>query len=313
MLLEVSCLNSRLSILLIPGAAVVLKIILLTSLAMLAFAGNSVLSRLALASGSIDAASFSSIRLLSGIIILAILLPVVAKVREGEAGHFRQAFRGSYKAAAYLFIYVIGFSYAYLTLDTGVGALILFGSVQLTMILISLFAGARFQFMEWLGLMMAVVGFVYLVFPSLTEPSLLGFVLMTIAGIAWGLYTLKGRGAEQPVRDTAYNFIKTLPMIAVLTLLTLSDARFDSSGVMLAIASGAIASGLGYAIWYMALTGLQNVQAAVVQLTVPVIAAIGGVIFASESIGERLIVASLLVLGGVLCVFLSRHRAAKTA
>ncbi len=290
-----------------------LRIVMLTSFAMLAFAGNSVLSRLALASGSIDAASFSSIRLLSGIAILALLLPLVAKVKSGEKGHFQQMFRGSYKAAVYLFLYVIGFSYAYLTLDTGVGALILFGSVQLTMILISLFGGTRFRQLEWLGLLMAVVGFVYLVWPSLTEPSLVGFILMTLAGIAWGLYTLKGRGAEQPVRDTAYNFIKTLPMVAVLMALTLTEARFDIQGVMLAVASGALASGLGYAIWYMALTGLQNVQAAVVQLTVPVIAAMGGVIFAGEIIDERLIIASLLVLGGVLCVFLSRHQAAKTA
>ncbi|WP_336510840.1 DMT family transporter [Aliamphritea spongicola] len=290
-----------------------LRIILLTSIAMLAFAGNSVLSRLALASGSIDAASFSSIRLVSGIVMLAILLPLVAKVKAGEKGHLQQMFRGSYKAAAYLFIYVIGFSYAYLILDTGVGALILFGSVQLTMILISLFTGARFRQLEWIGLLLAIVGFVYLVWPSLTEPSLVGFVLMTVAGIAWGLYTLKGRGADQPVRDTAYNFIKTLPMVAVLTLLTLADARFDLQGVLLAMASGALASGLGYAIWYMALPGLQNVQAAVVQLTVPVIAAAGGVVFAGELIDQRLIVASLLVLGGVLCVFLSRHQAAKTA
>lgn len=282
------------------GEARLVKTLAFTCLALIAFAANSVLCRGALGEQSIDAASFTSIRLFAGALVLFVI------TRLNHTGS-RSTSRGNWPASVMLFTYAITFSFAYISLDTGTGALILFGAVQITMILVSFVRGNRLHLIEWLGVALAFVGFVYLLMPEVSTPSLLGFVLMTIAGMAWGLYTLKGRGSAAPLMDTAYNFIRTLPLVGIVMLFSLPHAHFSTHGVVLAILSGGIASGIGYTIWYIALGGLTATQAAVVQLFVPVIAAFGGVIFVAEPITLRLTLAGLLILGGILLVVLGRY------
>lgn len=277
-----------------------LQTLIFTGLALIAFAANSVLCRLALGDGAIDAASFTVIRLLSGTVVLLLILSI-----NRNKAHSRT--KGSWFASLMLFLYAITFSFAYITLDTGTGALILFGSVQITMILLSLFSGKRLHLSEWLGVSIAFMGFVYLIYPELTTPSLTGFMLMAVAGIAWGIYTLKGRGSDNALMDTAFNFLRTLPFIAILTIITVKDAHFSTVGISLAVLSGGIASGIGYTIWYVALGGLSAIQAAVVQLSVPVIAALGGVVFVSEVITFRLTVSATIILGGILIVVLGKY------
>jgi drug/metabolite transporter (DMT)-like permease len=278
----------------------IVKTLIFTIVALIAFAANSVLCRMALGASSIDAASFTIIRLLSGALILAAILQIGGKKSSNSQN-------GSWFASVMLFAYAITFSFAYITLDTGTGALILFGAVQITMILVSLASGNRLHITEWLGMAIAFAGFVYLVLPSVTTPSIAGFLLMTAAGIAWGIYTLRGRGSDNPLIDTAYNFLRTIPVILIVAIITIPYARYSTQGVVLAILSGAIASGIGYSIWYRALGGLTATQAAVVQLLVPVIAAIGGIVFVSEAITLRLMLSSLLILGGILLVILGRY------
>ena len=277
-----------------------MRILFYTLVSLFAFAGNSVLCRLALGEEAIDAASFTSIRLLSGIIFLAVLLKLTSGADSSSS-------KGSWSASLMLFIYAVAFSFAYVSLETGTGALILFGLVQMTMISIGLYQGNRLHAMEWFGVLLAFSGLVYLMMPGLGAPSLDGFILMAVAGIAWGIYTLAGKGSTNPINDTAYNFYRTLPFVFVLTLVTFQQAELSNKGILLAILSGALASGLGYAIWYMALKGLSGTQAAVVQLFVPVIAAIGGVVFADEAFSLRLALSALLILGGILAVVLGRH------
>ena len=277
-----------------------LKTILLTGLALIAFAANSVLCRLALGNEAIDAASFTVIRLLSGTVVLLIIIGATRNIKGTSE-------KGSWSASFMLFLYAITFSYAYISLDTGTGALILFGSVQITMILLSLLSGTRLHFTEWAGMTVAFTGFVYLVLPGVTTPSTIGFLLMTIAGIAWGIYTLKGRGSKNPLMDTAYNFLRTTPLVVLLVILTINNVNYSSEGILLALLSGGITSGIGYTIWYIALGGLSSTQAAVLQLLVPVIAALGGVIFVSEAITSRLIISATMVLGGILMVVLGRY------
>lgn len=278
-----------------------IKTFVLTGLALTAFAANSVLCRLALGESTIDAASFTVIRLLSGAITLSLILALGQK-------RYNPASGGRWPAALMLFLYAITFSYAYITLNTGTGALILFGSVQITMILIGLVSGERLRLMEWTGALCAFAGFVYLVLPGVTAPSLSGFLLMTLAGIAWGIYTLKGRGSSNPLADTTGNFVRTVPFIAVLALITIQNMQLSPMGVLFAVISGAVASGIGYTIWYTALAGLSATQAAVVQLLVPVIAAAGGVVFMSEVISLRLVLAAILILGGILMVTVKRTK-----
>lgn len=277
-----------------------MKVVLFTSFALLAFAGNSVLCRLALGNNAIDAASFTSIRLLSGILALGLILLITQR-------RSSQTSKGSWKASAMLFIYALTFSYAYISLDTGVGALILFTAVQVTMIFIRVFSGGRLLAIEWLGVSLSFFGFVYLVYPELSSPSVIGFILMLVSGVAWGLYTLEGRKSKSPLNDTAYNFIRCLPLVLLLTVITISNATLSSEGIWLAIAAGAITSGVGYAIWYVALGSLSAIQAAVVQLLVPVIATFGGIVFANEALSVRLVIASLVILGGIsLVIFASK-------
>ena len=276
------------------------KTIILTGLALIAFAANSVLCRLALGNEAIDAASFTVVRLLSGVIVLFLIIRFTQKNTESSTN-------GSWAASLMLFLYAITFSYAYISLDTGTGALILFGSVQITMILLSLVSGTRLHYTEWVGVIIAFTGFVYLILPGVTTPSVVGFLLMAAAGIAWGIYTLKGRGSQNPLMDTAYNFFRTIPLVILLTIITISHANYSSEGVLLALLSGGITSGIGYTIWYIALGGLSVTQAAVLQLLVPVIAALGGVIFVSEAITERLTISAAMVLGGILIVVLGKY------
>lgn len=283
----------------------IVKVIALTAFALFAFAANSLLCRMALGEAQIDAAGFTILRLFSGIVMLMLILQFSAAKSSPS--------RGSWRSAAYLFIYALGFSFAYLSLDTGTGALILFAAVQLSILLISLWQGQRFQLLEWLGLGCAFAGFVYLVLPGVTAPSLEGFVLMSVAGIAWGLYTLRGKGSTSPLADTAYNFLRTFPMIVVLGMLMFSQISLQPEGILLAIASGAIASGIGYTLWYMALAHLSATEAAVLQLSVPILAAISGVWLLDEALNWRLIIASAMILGGILLVVLGRYQKQKRA
>lgn len=283
---------------------------LLTVLALIAFAANSVLCRLALGGEAIDASSFTAIRLLSGAITLFIILSIKGSIKGSNKGALS---KGSWKASFALFIYAIAFSYAYLSVDTGTGALILFGSVQITMIMLSLISGTRFHLVEWSGVIIAFSGFIYLILPNISTPSMNGLILMTVSGISWGIYTLKGRSSINPLMDTTYNFLRTIPLVAILVVLTMHDMNYSFEGVILALVSGAITSGVGYTIWYIALGGLSSTQAAVIQLSVPVIAAIGGVLFVSEEITMRLIISAAVVLSGILMVILGKYHFTKTS
>jgi len=266
---------------------------------MLAFAANSVLCRLALGAGAIDAASFTAIRLGSGALVLVLL----AQGRRREI-FFGQ--RGSWRSAAMLFIYAAAFSFAYRNLSAGTGALILFASVQLTMLLFAIFSGERPGAAEWFGLALAFGGLVYLVLPGLSSPPALNAGLMTIGGIAWGVYSLRGRGASDALGVTAGNFLRTVPFAFIATIVTLGNGHATQRGVILAMLSGAITSGIGYAIWYAALCGLTSTRAALVQLSVPVIAALGGVTLLQEKVTTRLVIASLLVLSGIALAVCTR-------
>jgi drug/metabolite transporter (DMT)-like permease len=274
-----------------------LRVAGLTVLALIAFAGNSVLCRLALADSSIDAASFTTVRLVSGAIALLIILGVTSRGT-------RPASYGSWTSAAMLFLYAACFSFAYISLDTGIGALILFGMVQATMVAGALMAGDRPTVAEWIGWLLAIAGFVYLVSPGLTAPSPGGSALMAIAGIAWGIYSLRGRNESFALAGTTYNFVRSVPLVLVVSAFSLQDLHLTTNGVVLAILSGAITSGVGYAVWYTALQSITSMQAAMVQLSVPVLAAAGGILLLSESISLRLMVSSLLILGGIfLAIF----------
>ena len=234
---------------------------LLTTAAMVAFAANSVLCRAALGGGEIDAASFSAIRLLSG----ALALAAINAVRRGA----RTPRRAGWFSAALLFLYAVPFSFAYNTLTTGTGALILFAAVQATMLVAGLVSGERPRLLQWIGLASALGGMTYLVLPGVTAPSPTGSVLMAVAGIAWGLYSLHGRGATDPLGETRDNFVRSVPMVAVVSLLSVGDFEITPAGALLAVTSGALASGAGYAIWYTVLGGLTATFAATVQLSVP--------------------------------------------
>jgi drug/metabolite transporter (DMT)-like permease len=277
------------------------RIIFLTSLAMLAFASNSLLCRVALKLTSIDAASFTAVRLLSG----ALVLWLVVRFR---GGHSSAA--GNWLSALALFAYAAGFSFAYVSLPAATGALLLFGAVQTTMIGYGVWNGERLRGAQLVGFILAFGGLAGLLVPGLSAPPLVGAVLMLCAGAAWGVYSLRGRGAGDPTRVTAGNFLRAAPMAVVLSLLMLRGLSLDAAGVWYAVASGALTSGIGYVIWYTALPGLKATQAAIVQLSVPVIAALGGIIFLAESVSLRLVLASVAILGGIALVILEKAPAA---
>jgi drug/metabolite transporter (DMT)-like permease len=268
------------------------KTLVCTVFALVAFAMNSVLCRLALGASTIDAASFSTVRLLSG--ALALLLISAAFKKE-----FSTPRAGNWTSATLLFLYAIAFSLAYISLSAGTGALILFGSVQATMLIAALRSGERPHALEWLGLLLALAGLFYLVFPGLTAPRPFSSALMAVAGISWGFYSLRGRGTRDPLSDTTGNFVRALPFVFVTSLAVLGKFHVSPKGLVFAVLSGALASGVGYVVWYTALKGLTATRAATVQLVVPVLAALGGVALLAEEITLRLLLAALMILGGV--------------
>jgi len=267
-----------------------LRIAALTALAMLAFAGNSLLCRLALTRTGIDAASFTALRLASG----ALLLYLLVRLRRGGG-----APTGNWVSALALFGYAAAFSFAYLSLTAATGALLLFGAVQITMIGYGLCGGERLRLHQWTGLTVATAGLVGLLLPGLSAPPWQGALLMFGAGAAWGIYSLRGRTTGSPVEATAGNFLRATLFAAVLSILLLADSAVDARGVACAVASGALASGLGYVLWYQALAELRATSAGIVQLSVPALAAVGGSLLLDEPVTLHLLLASAAILGGV--------------
>jgi drug/metabolite transporter (DMT)-like permease len=319
------------------------RLFLLTLLAMVAFASNSLLCRAALKQTHIDAATFTFVRIFSGAVALCFFMNVrtritvdrtatplaaASKTRVGfpsppsspkrRGGHFslKEKVRrrvlgwkgnGNWPSALALFTYAAAFSFAYVDLSAGTGALLLFGAVQATMILWGLRKGERLDAIQIVGSVVAVTGLVILVFPGLSAPPLIGSILMLGAGVAWGVYSLRGKGVQNPATVTAGNFVRAVPFSVVVWVIFLGSAHVDVAGVGYAITSGAIASGLGYVIWYSALPGLKAASAATVQLSVPVLAATGGILLLGEPITLRYVLASVAVLGGIALVVITLH------
>lgn len=277
------------------------RLVLLTALAMLAFAGNSLLCRLALTSTSIDAASFTAIRLAAGALILAAIL---------RARRVRPTAGGSWPMAAMLFAYAAFFSFAYRDLTAATGALLLFGSVQLSMLGWALMRGERLRAVQIAGLAVAVGGLVYLLMPGLAAPPLVAAVLMIGAGIAWAVYSVLGKQAGEPIAGTGGNFVRAVAFAAVLGLAASRHAALDPAGVIYAVLSGAVTSGLGYVLWYAALPSLSTASAAIIQLSVPAIATVGGALLLAEPIGLRVLVASGAILGGIALTIVKKPKAA---
>lgn len=275
------------------------RTIFLTFLAMIAFAGNSLLCRMALKHTNIDATSFTSVRLISGALMLWLIVKFTQNVALNPGSKTGQ---GNWISAFSLFVYAAGFSFAYVSLPTATGALLLFGAVQATMIGYGVWNGERLQSLQTIGLVLAIGGVIGLLLPGLSAPPVIGSLLMICAGIAWGVYSLRGKGAGDPTRVTSGNFLRSVPITVVLSLIMFQKMSLDYTGIWFAVSSGALASGIGYAIWYTALPSLKATSAATVQLSVPVIAAIAGAIFLSESITLRLALASVAILGGIALV-----------
>ena len=249
----------------------------------------------------IDAASFTTIRIVSGAVTLLIIFLIFGK-RNADAK------QGNWLSAFFLFAYAICFSFAYNQLTTGMGALILFGCVQATMIIFALVKGERPSISEWIGLIIAVSGLVYLVLPGLHSPPLFSSLLMAFAGIAWGFYTLRGKQSVNPLAETAGNFIRAVPFVLLAALPFISHLQYSKRGILFAVLSGAIASGIGYAVWYAALKFHTATRAAILQLSVPILAAVGGVLLLSESITIRLTLSGILILGGICAAILGRKK-----
>ena len=267
---------------------------------MIAFASNSLLCRAALKQTNIDAASFTFIRIFSG----AAALWLIMRMRRSTPQH-----AGNWPSALALFVYAAGFSFAYKTLSAGTGALLLFGAVQATMILWGFRAGERLDALQLLGVIAAIGGLVVLVLPGLSAPPLIGSILMLGSGVAWGIYSLRGTGEKNPAGTTAGNFVRAVPFAAAVSVIFIPWAHVDLAGVSYAIISGAITSGLGYVIWYSALPGLKSSSAATIQLSVPVLAATGGILLLGEPISVRYVVASIAVLGGIGLVVIEKQSA----
>lgn len=276
--------------------------VLLTISALLAFAGNSVICRAALENAAIDPASFSAIRIASGVAVLYLAGLFTGPAQEPGA-------RGSWPASIALFMYFVLFAYAYVVLGAGLGALILFACVQLTMLGSAIHGGERYRLPQWLGLGTAAAGLWYLLWPSETPANhVIAGLLMAGAGIAWGIYSLLGRGNDKPFITTRANFIRTLPLAALLPLLSPMPTHVTASGIALAVTGGAVTTGLGYAIWYRALRDLTASEAGLFQLAVPVLAIVGGAIMLGEPITLRVVQASTLILAGIACVIVFSER-----
>jgi drug/metabolite transporter (DMT)-like permease len=302
------------------------RVFILTLLTMIAFASNSLLCRAALKQTAIDPASFTFIRVLSGALMLWMLLTIRRKLivdrtaaplvdspsdkparrSLGEGGSLSS---GTWSSAIALLIYAAGFSFAYVRLSAGTGALLLFGAVQATMIFGGFRQGERLDTIQFVGLVVAMLGLVVLVSPGISAPPLIGSLFMLTAGVAWGIYSLRGKTAANAIAATTGNFLRAVPFAALISVIMLPQLRLDSLGVLYAIISGAITSGLGYVIWYTALTRLKATSAATVQLSVPVLAATGGILLLHESLTVRYVIASVAVLGGIFLVVIEKRRA----
>lgn len=272
----------------------------LTLLALLAFAGNSLLCREALGRESIDPVLFSLVRLASGALVLSML------VRLRRSGPRKGG--GSWSAAIALFLYALPFSLAYVSLEAGSGALLLFGAVQITMLTVALRSGERLTPLQWCGFGIALLGLLYLMLPGATAPAALGSLSMIVAGVAWGVYSLRGRGSDDPLGETAGNFLRALPLALLTAVIAHRSLVAESRGIVLAVLSGALTSGVGYALWYAVLPRLAASSAAVLQLCVPLLAALGGVLLLGEPITSRLAIASVAILGGVRLSLTRRAR-----
>jgi drug/metabolite transporter (DMT)-like permease len=312
----------------VPPVIGALRAILLTTGALVAFAANSVLCRLALGAMAIDPAAFTAIRLVSGAAALWLVTALLGRaIPIGRSG--------SWISAIMLFAYATAFSFAYVDLAAGTGALLLFGSVQATMIVAGLRTGERPHVLAWTGIAIALAGLIALVLPGMHAPPLAGALLMVAAGIAWGVYSLRGRAGSaprtgtamqpavpavasrrarpDPIATTADHFARTVPFVLALALLRAPALHVSPGGILLAAISGAVTSGLGYVIWYAALPSMTATRAAAVQLTVPVLAAVGGVLFLAETPTLRLLAAAILILGGVALTGVGRGRAIRSA
>jgi drug/metabolite transporter (DMT)-like permease len=297
------------------------RIFIFTLLAMIAFASNSLLCRAALKESSVDPATFTFVRIFSGALALCLIMsvrkrltvnptatPLVDSFSNSAPATRRSLLRyGNWISAVALFAYAAGFSFAYTSLSAGTGALLLFGAVQATMILWGLHKGERLNTIQIAGFIVAVAGLVVLVFPGLSAPPLIGSILMLGAGLAWGIYSLRGKGERNPARVTTGNFVRAVPFAAALSIIFLPSANYNLAGITYAITSGAVTSGLGYVIWYSALPGLKTASAATVQLSVPVLAATGGILLLGEPITARYMLASVAVLGGIGLVVATPH------
>ena len=279
-------------------------VLALTAAVMVAFAANSVLARLALVATDTGAATFTAVRLGAGALVLAALAARRSRQRPGAIREGGPGREGNWASGAALFAYAALFSFAYLALGTGTGALLLFGAVQVTMIGWGLWRGERFGLRRSAGLALAVAGLVVLVAPGVTAPAPGPAALMALSGVAWGVYSLRGRGAADPLGATAGNFWRAALLgLALLAAAALARGlAVDAEGAALAAASGAATSGLGYALWYRVLPHLRAASAATVQLSVPVLAALGGVAFVGEALTLRLAVSAMVTLGGIALV-----------
>ena len=267
-----------------------------TSAALAAFASNSILCRFALGRELIDPWSFTVIRIVSGAVALWLI-----SIARHNGSDFRS---GSWQSAIALLAYAVPFSVAYLHLTAGTGALILFGSVQLTMIGSDMVRGKHPHWMEWIGLLVALSGLAYLVAPGITSPDPISAVLMGCAGISWGIYSIRGKGVAAPLAATSANFARATLIVAPMFFVSAGAGSASSEGILLAVISGAAASGAGYAVWYTALRGLTSTRAGIVQLFVPLIAAAGGVAFLGEPATPRLLISGTVISGGVALTIL---------
>lgn len=303
-----------------------MKATIYTTVALIAFAANSLFCRMALADDYIDAWSFTIVRLVSAAGCLGIIMILHASHLQRQVRKMNGTSndtllvlsdKGSWLSSFTLVIYALCFSIAYVELDTGTGALILFSAVQLTMIGWGIYKKEQLSVLQWTAFIVAVAGFIYLMLPSAAIPSPLAAILMTISGIAWGIYSIRGKTCVSPLRATGFNFIRSLIAVPILLLVslyyldnmglaTVNLNNVTTKGILLAGASGAIASGIGYSIWYTAMPLLKNTQAAIVQLCVPILAAILGVVFLSEQPSLPFVVASTVILGAVLTFTLSK-------
>jgi drug/metabolite transporter (DMT)-like permease len=288
---------------------------LFTALALTAFAANSLLCRLALGGGLIDAASFTTIRMVAGAAMLGAIAttrqpgdPKRVALRTKERSRLPASSKPSWTSAVALFVYAITFSLAYVSLPVATGALVLFGAVQTTMLGAAIRGGERPHPIEWAGFLVAVAGLLYLVSPGLTAPSLWGAAMMIASGVSWGWYSLLGRRSASPLDDTTINFIRTVPLTVLVSLMAVALVDVTPAGALAAAVSGSVTSGLGYVAWYAALTRLSATRAATVQLATPVVTAAGGVLFLGEQVSPRLGISAALILGGIAVATLARPR-----